>query len=377
MKQKRQSVMLESIVLGENVRLKNDGSHLVPSILDIGLTDPLWVQQLDDGNFDLKRGFLRTHAITLIRDNYPDEYKRLFGKGITCIVVSDGTAADYARIHVDQGNQQPLTHKFEIQLSANMLFAAGLTERQVAVHLAGLLDRISPLKAEVLEDLAKARESQGEDAYQQRYAEARRGIVQSLKQLWQSPSRVLDAQRYAATMKLPEWAESARQVPILTTKQITALAKAHNEDLLVLDEDTKLPKYDQENPGPSFLNLWAEYVTKTIESKDKDKTRSKALAATKIEDQSKTFVSNGFRALCNQHVGKAYGGDLHDMDRLVSVAECLQKHDPEFWSTCVSRAKEIRDKIVADGNQQLAEFTQKQADEAAEASQKPAKAKAK
>lgn len=330
-------VPLEDLHVGVNVRINLMLDSLIPSIMQDGLHTPLMV------NSDLKviRGHRRELSLNSIKKSNPERFAELFPKGIPVVQVTGATDVELAKLHVDQGNVLQLSDPFELQLASNMLFAVGMTEAEVANHLAGLIDVFAPMKPERRRELDKIRDTEGDIAYFREYATLRRGYVQALRAAWQCPDVVMEALRYKATGILPDGKDEA-DMPRLTNAIVTKLSKTFGDDMGILNQNG-VPKHSKIDPGPGFNAAWKDQVEKTIKNAGKEKNiRAKAWGGTKILDQVKVLASLTLKALCLQHAGKDVNASaIIEADMEMYYFELIKKHDPDLFAETINVGKEI------------------------------------
>ena len=375
MKRTEKRIPLDSISREWNMRLKEEGSHLIQSILDTGLQTPIVVKPNESGDgYVIIQGHLRTDALRRIKDTYPEKFNALFGTGVPAVIVTGASERELALLHIDGGTIRTLSGSWEIAQCFQRLFGCGVTEAEASNHMAELLNNYRPMKPERAREIEELREAKGPAAAYDAYAEYRRGLTQFFKQIVGCPTQVMDALKYADDGVLPSWAADKEAIPKISKANVKKLYDAHLEDLKVKDE-RGLPKYTLDDPGPEFLRAWSDAVEAT--QNKKTETRTKAWSGQMMKDQSNKFVSDGFRALCQVHAGEDIKIAPAQYDQMLKVAETLRENDPEFWKGCVEKANAILAERKAKAEVAVAEQTQKQADAAAEAVSKPAKPKSK
>jgi len=355
------TVDFTNLVLGENCRIPNMEHipELAEDIAAVGLKQALLVTPKGE-QFRVLQGNRRYKAIARIKENNPGRFKELFGKGIPTAIVTGISDEEMVDLIIDHGQIQGLNDPMELQLAANMLFAAGKTERQVVVALSGLLEKFTPMKADVrkewlakLEQVKIAREAgQFEWAVQlQNEAEAfllnnRRGKIQNLHNAFRCPDIVMQALWYKATGELhPDTpADFKNTMPKgLTYAHVNQLYKAFKNDL-ESDEEGLVTKA---NPGSQFWAKWQEICEKLQQAaKEKlaGKKRPKAMNATDMmkDVEEGTWSSQGFRRLTEFHAGKSVDKtELAKMDAVCHTAEIIKDGDPDLWQNVVDTAQAI------------------------------------
>ncbi len=363
MKQKLTTVQYDQITTGENVRLPNNMKldTLTDSIQSSGLHEPIMVWRKGADDYEVLRGHRRIMSIGNVLEKDAQAFNHHFPQGqIPAIVVTDITPSDAIRLKVDHGTQESLSDPMEVQLAANMLFSVGLTEADVAVELAGLLDRLHPMSAKNREKLAELRKSKAEaeakglttDAeakgkeIRDFVAKNRRGLVQGLHYVYRCPYKVFAAKYFhACGVKLPA-VKTDDFVPRITTGQVVKLYKAFQKDLEVLENGQQ--KYTRAVPGPAFLEAYDKLVAEQKKAADKPKgTRPKARSAKDLTEEAKQYESVGFNQLTRVHAGQEVEGyDPAKMDHILFVAELVRKYNAELWKQCEAFAAKKQEELV-------------------------------
>lgn len=351
-------IAFTAIKMARNVRLESR-YNLPPLMEDIranGLKTPLSVYQ-KDGAYELLQGHRRTRAIALLKETDPKRFKELFNEGVPCIVREVANERDVARFKVDHGNELSLTDPFELQLCASMLFNANFKEREVIVELAGMMDRISPMKPDKRQAIENATTQAEKDDILFKY---RRGLVQGLHNAHRCPPVVMAALEHKATGEQIEGYEG-QYLPKLTTSQVTSLWKAHGEDLKVEHEDGR-PVFSKTRPGPKFREKW-DKIVESAQKADADReegvVREKAMSGKdmKAEVKDGKWLSAFGTLITKHHSGDKSVGDLTPYDETCYLAELVKEADPKLWKQVVKAAKAIEAKI----NKENAEVTEAEA----------------
>jgi len=367
-------VPVDQLGFGVNFRLPNL-YNLVGLQTDISqhdLQEPLMVR--DNGNGDQKeilRGNRRGRAILNIREDNPDRFAELFGGGVECIVVSDVSDEEALILKVDEGTKQPLTHPYEIQLAANMLFDAGLAEADVAVQLSDLIDKISPMKAAARKELEALQvkrvdaEKQGLKDYvktvdteiREFTGKYRRGFCQNLNNTYRCPDKVKHALFFHACGERHSLDTTDEYLPKLTQSQVTSLWKAHKKDLDIVDEGKTVSKYNKRVTGPNFNKRWAELIAKSKEadSKEPSETKPKAMSAKDMlaEVSDGKFKSDVAILACKWHAGnKEAINDLISADEQAYAANLVRDGEPDLWKKVVKAASRIEKSIAAEADKE-------------------------
>ncbi len=353
-------VVLNNLTVGQNVRLPNlyKIEPLADDIEANGLDTPIMVwQPTKDGPFEVIRGHRRRRALLAFQERNPEGFAEKFPKGVPCEFRVGIDRKEAARLKVDHGNVLALSHDHEIQMAASMLFDAGATEMDVAVALRGLFEGTKPMRGKNLLKV-QALEAKLTDATALEASEIQkdinkiikayhRGRVQNLKNVWRCPKIVSDSRFFHACGQRPEGVESTVYLPRIGTSEVTALWKALEKDLAILDEKTSLARYTKRLPGPNFQAAWEE-LCQADQNRTPKGPRSKAMAGGKIRESAANYSSVGFRAICGLHCGDNpdIGPVVKESDELLYVAELVSKHDSSLWDAVVEASKVIEQKLI-------------------------------
>ena len=232
-------------------------------------------------------------------------------------------------------------------MCASMLLNAGCGEKDVVIELAGLMDRINPMKAErrkEIDGLATATERD------KAVFDYRRGLVQNLHNAHRAPNIVMAALEHKATGEDVEGFEG-EYLPKLTTAQVTKLWKAHQKDLEIKDEKGK-QVFSRRRSGPSFKDSWQKTVEssqKAEENKENGVVRDKAMSGKdmKAEVTEGKWLSHFGHQITKSHSGDKTVGDLTPLDYTCYQAELVKESDPKLWKQVVKAAKAAEDKLIA------------------------------
>lgn len=350
-------IAFTALKMARNVRLESR-YNLPPLMEDIrinGLKTPISVYKTGDG-YEVLQGHRRTRAITLLKETDPKRFKELFNDGIPCIVREVANERDVARFKVDHGNELSLTDPFELQLCASEFFRVGFKEREVIIELAGMMDRISPMKADKRQAIENATTQAEKDDILFKY---RRGLVQGLHNAHRCPPIVMAALEHKATGEPVEGYDT--YLPKLTSSQVQSLWKAHSQDLEIEDGEGR-KVFSARRTGPKFNEKW-EKIVESSHKADADKengvVREKAMSGKdmKAEVKDGKWLSGFGTLLTKHHSGDKSVGDLTPYDETCYLAELVQEVDPKLWKTVVKSAKAIEAEI----NKKNAEVTEAEA----------------
>lgn len=337
-------ILFGKTYVGNNVRLPNrmqlDG--ITADIELRGLTDPIEVWAKGEG-FEVLKGHRRHAAITRMDQ---DAFKKHFSKGVPCTVVGGITEAEAEIRKVDHGSELPLGDPHEVQLCADKLFANGMTESQVVIILATLLDRVSPMKAKKQKEM-EALTTEGER--KEFYFKYRRGMVQHMHNVQRSPDCLSAALYFKASGVKPEGFEKSA-LPDLTNDRVTTLYKAHKEDLE--DAPNGVAKYGKKSPGPLFRTKWNKLIEDQAKAKTtgKKEPNPKSMSAKDIKEGAAEFNSQGFRKLAAYHAGEKgiSLAEIKEADSTLYYIELLTENDPDYLDDFLKLAQDIETRLKAE-----------------------------
>ena len=349
--------------IGENVRLpgRYNLPPLAEAIAQQGLITPIIAWKDQTGKVTVLQGHRRKAAIGLLKENNPTAFKKHFANGVPVTLVSGITEAEAMEMKVDHGNELSLADPFELQLCANLLFKAGLTEEAVSVDLCGLMERLRPMKADAKKKLdelrtnlataktAKDNQKAGEidGLISKHIADYRRGMVQNLHNTFRTPEVVMAALYKEASGETPKGYEKV-DLPKLTTADVTALWQAAAKDFKVMKEG--LPQFNKRNPGPEFRAKWTGIIDaqKKKASETPDTTpRPKAKSAKDVVAalESGEFSAPLSHAMQQWFLGKEVS-NLRQLDENAHYAELVAKHDPKAWESFIKDAKGLEAEVL-------------------------------
>lgn len=341
---------ITAITMADNVRLQSR-YNLPPLLEDIrvnGLKTPISVYKKGDV-FPTLQGHRRVSAMQLLKKTDTARFEELFGKGIPCIVQDISDPRDIARFKVDHGNELALSDPYEVQKCANMLFKVGFKELEVVVELHGLMERISPMKADRRKEIEAIEDKPKHDKALLDY---RRGAVQNLHNAYRCPFIVMAALEHRATGEPVEGFEK-KYLPKLSTSQVTKLWKAHKEDLAEVDEATGAAVFNSTRTGPKFRKAWEKCVVtsqKAEADKEEGVVREKAMSGKdmKIEITEGKWLSVFGQKITKHHTGDKSVGDLTPLDHICYHAEMVKAHDVKAWKALEKAFKAVEEKLIAE-----------------------------
>lgn len=361
MKRTFTNVMLQNLTTAENPRLVEllNLSTMVDSIAQNGLQTPLLVWQRVKGEYEIIQGHCRFTALTALSKERPERFAELFGKGIPCLEVKEVTSEEVVVLKLDHSDQRELKSPHEVQRSANMLFAIGQTEAEVANTLANLFDRVAPmnpkarLELKALQDKVASATSDAERTLAQQavfkfQGDYRRGYCQGLHNTYRCPEKVMSALFKAATGHNPEGV--TEYLPKLTSAQVTALWKAHKEDLAILENG--IPRFNKFIVGPHFTEKWNSIVKaeqEAVASGETKEPRAKAMSAKEMQETIKNgeYKSQLACKLTFHHAGDAKSAELPELDHASYLLDLIKQHDKPQYEAVIKAGTEILARLVA------------------------------
>jgi len=392
-------ILIDTIYRGRNVRLPGlaNKEELYQDIRENGLKTNPEVVGVGD-KYEVIKGHLRTESVDRLKTEEPGRFKELFPNGtIQCLVLSDITYEEAQLEKLDHGQENPLTNPMEVQLSMNFLFDAGKTEAQIAVQLSGLMNLVSPMKAnkkkeydQLVRDIEMYRESGrfGDVAEKERQAtqlllDYRKGKIQNCKAIWKSPHLVMATMWYKATGGERNWGDQldldiADDIYLPAALQVDAVKKklepAFAKDLAI--KELGVCPFNKRVPGPNFNAAWDEICTKSKEAESADKpVRAKAFGKADLEADEAKWLSAGFSMLCALHRRdpEVNTTTLAELDKTAYFAELVKERGGDEWTQFVALAKNLE--ALKKDEQKEVEATPPTKKEAANTSaeEKPAK----
>lgn len=381
-------VPLSDILRVWNVRISEDGSALKPSIITTGIqTRLMGIGDESGSEVPLIRGHRRLDALKALYDEgtegLTDEqvevWNRLFGEdedcGIPMTLIHGASPSELAQLHIDQ-DTMPLRTMTECAFVCRALFGrGGMKHFDVAGHMAGILDMVSPPRGKKAVEIEKARNDGDSAKFRTLYGEYRHGTVQYLKRLADLPDQVLWALQKQETGSPPSECNFV-DLPKVTRGSTVTLEKALKSDIEVRLDDGTAP-FSRQIPGPAFKAEWEKQVLSASDAAQSTEKRAKAMSAKDMAEQAGKWKSQGFKGLCDQHSGGESTVSLEDADTLLWLAEYVSKENPDLWAPIDTLGREL----AAVATERAIAAVQKQTDEKAAAdaaaASKPAKKKAK
>ena len=352
-------VPFETLVLADNPRIPNMLAldFLVESIESLGLKEPITFWQTNGKN-EVVRGHRRTMAIGLLKSRNAKRFEELFGKGISALHLKDVTGDEVVELKLDHDGVQLLSDPHELQRSANMLFAINKTETEVACILAGLIDKISPMKqkARLELDVLKAKVKAATTTEGTQLAERevkdfignyRRGFVQNLHNTYRCPEKVMSALYKKATGQVPEGV--TEYLPRLGAAEVTSLWKAHKADLEI--KENGVPKYNKQRIGPHFTEKWEKLISdekiELAEGKSEE-PRAKAMSAKEMEQEVKDgkYKSELACKLTAHHSGDKSVENISTLDEASYKLDLIRKYDEALFAKITESAKLIETRLI-------------------------------
>lgn len=367
-------VALSTIFAGQNVRLPGlaHTDELYEDIKANGLKEPPWVFSTGENLYEMIRGHLRLICLDRLESDEPARFLELFPKSEIEVVLLTDLTYEQAQIEkIDHGNENPLINTMEAQMCATLLFNAGLTESQVATQLAGLMNRIKPMKADkrkeldlLKKDVVTYRETgrfddipEKERQIAQLQLDYRKGWIQNMKAIWRCPNIVMATMWLKAT-GVRNWTESldieiADEVYLPSRLQVdqakNKLWPAFKKDLAI-SVNGACP-YNKRVPGPNFNEAWDTICTKSKEKEDAPETvRAKAYSKEELKTHSENFDSQGFKLLCEAHRRnpEVDPNRLKELDKIAYFAELVCERSGDEWTEFVALAKNLEALKIAE-----------------------------
>lgn len=250
--------LAELVANPDNVRLTNNGDHLLESIFETGLETPLMVESINGVNTVIK-GNCRLTAINTLKEMDEARFKVLFPKGIPTDLIQDELSPlDRAILIADHGTVKGLASPYELALSSNLIFHAGKNEGEVVAILSSSIDQVYPLRgAKTLNKLSEARKM-GPKAHLDELKKVRRGLTQYLKAIAYGPVISLEYLK-ACAMGEPHYK--------ITQYDTSNLAKAQKDDFNIKGEHGVTP-YTRSEYGPNVQAIIDLLANKEASVKD-------------------------------------------------------------------------------------------------------------
>ena len=374
MKEELISVELKAIYAGLNVRIPGLAyvDELYEDIKANGLKERPWVFATGKNLYEMIRGHLRLQVLDRLESEEPARFLELFpGSKIGVVLISDLTYEQAQVEKIDHGNENPLMHTMEAQLSANLLFSNNLTESQVATQLAGLMNRIKPMKADKREELDLLRKDVTSYKETGRFDDIplkekqiaelqlnyRKGWIQNMKAIYRCPNVVMATMWFKATAKR-NWKgileiDIADDVYLPSRLQVdqakNKLYPAFKKDLAI--SVSGACPYNKRVPGPNFNEVWDIICGKSKEKEDAPETvRAKAYSKEELKTDSEKYNSQGFTMLCEHHRRnpEVDPNRLKELDQIAYFAEIVAERTGEEWEQFQALAKNLETLKIAE-----------------------------
>ena len=304
-----QNIALDLLVKVENFRTianETEVSGLMEDIHQSGLETPLVVFPMEGGTYEIGRGHRRTNALRKLKEHDPARFDALFGDGVPCEVYEGLTAEQKLDVKADIGNSKGLNNPYELQLFVSSYLERGCNEGEAVMKSKEVLDSVYPPtkdNREKLEGYKRDAEKFRKDGFTQNaiqserdamkhYKDMRRGVIQGINALYRGPIMLLAAMHHEYNGELPAEGHKYFVGNIATPKKFTLseakrLARVHqkeNKDR----RDSELPVYTKAEPGPIFLEAYAEWCN--MEPKKKAAS-PKSLTYNELEETYTMFTS--------------------------------------------------------------------------------------
>ena len=373
MKEELKDIQHDAIYRGKNVRLPGNANdeELYQDIKANGLKKPMLVFGIGD-LYEVIQGHLRKKALNRLKAEEPGRFEELFpGGAIRCLVLTEATPEQAQLEKLDHGQENPLNHPMEVQLSMNFCFDAGMKEVEIAVAMAGLMNRVSPMKATTRKEIDQLqrdvdmylKEGRMVDVEEkqrkiaQMLLDYRKGKIQNCKAIWKCPHIVMATMWYKATGGERNW-EGTLDISIdektylPTQLQVAQVAKtlwpAFSKDLALLVDGK--PKFNKRIVGPNFTEAWNKICEKSKEKESTDQpVRPKAYSKDDLKADEEKWDSAGFTLLCRSHRREpdVDPSVLKALDKLAYLAEIVSERAPDEWAVVVALAGNLEKEIIA------------------------------
>lgn len=360
MKRSHKQVQLTDISIWADVnpRLELGNEAIENLMLDIGqrgLIDPITCR--DNGKssefptqYTVLKGHRRLAAVQLLKERDPETFNEKFpGEKITAEVIADLSDSEALEILQDHGQQEGLTNPAEVYLTSRNFFnIGGCSEKDVVMHITGMLDRLSPPSAKQRDKVSRARQKVADAGTVRERVLAtkdledvifqyRRGMIQHFNRIRRAPRVIEDSFLYTHTKHVRDGVNPEELIVNLTTVEVRKLF-----DIYTAENETG--NFNRDIPGPRFWGAWLELKGEKEEEDSSEEPRAKAMSANKIKQDIKdgVYESELSKLISNKHVGEdVNSAALKDADKRAYYADVLALHDPAFWAGCVEKAKEL------------------------------------
>lgn len=338
-----------------NVRLPNninngDRLAIIPLSDDVedfgGFKTPMTL--CDD--YNIISGNRRYEALVYLKENKPEVFERLFGKGVPCVIMVGASVQELQTAICDHNNTLQLNNFWELFLCYEKLKAIHATQATIAVNLNTLMDTvISPItgkrKAKIMElteamaDASETKASQLQAEIDEEISQARHGRVQWLGTIHDAPYIVQRAIFFKYSGEKDAAFPDERTTNRLTESETKKLVAAHNEDKE--DSATNGKTVNRTVVGAKFTALWE----KTLERKDKvgkpTDAKPRRMSVQAIADTAKDTESKGVAAILACVLDEtASRSVIHDADELLRVSEIASVHLSADWEALRSNVAE-------------------------------------
>jgi len=360
-----------ALILGFNVRIPGRAKieELYQDIYENGLQVPISAYQMD-ADAEVIAGHLRTQCVLRLYEEDRARYEELFPNGMPVNIIEGVTYEQAQELKVDHGNENPLLDPMEAQLCADLLFDNHKTEMQVAVKLAGLLDRLKPMKANRKKELTRLQEDlklYNETGKFEQAADKQKeidefllkyhkGRIQNMKAVWRCPHIVKATLWYKSTGE-HDWPENLglstdreTYLPIgLAIDDVKRLSTEFDKDLELVVDGKKI--YNKRIPGPNFNARWETIIKRSQDNEGKEPTvRQKAFAKTELEEDEKLWTSQLAKSLAQHHRRDPECVDLNTLksyDQIAYFAEILAERAPDEWAEAIQLAQGLEKELAA------------------------------
>lgn len=392
-----------------NWRTERDYQRLAPeraaSLKELGQQTPLyvWERPTNPGVLEIIRGHTRVRGfLHLLETVGPEEFDRLFPKGIECRLYTKITERQVALLKQDNANSEDMRTKgpqgkLDWTRAGLTMIAGGCSRREITLALEPVTEALFPIRkdsrngsklvevekqldemaADLSELRAKIASTENEEA-REAYGltlsdkvkaqsalveerndlieDIRRGMVDRLINHWNAgpyADHLLYFQAYGE--KPIDCPKSLRLEGIgyqIRGGNVVALSKAARKDFGV-SKGVLTPAQREEVPEkPHFQEAWKKVVADAdkANANKKDKPTKYRMSGSKMTEFAAKLKSDGGRLICQVLAGEKeqenVQDDLDKFDSIHRIAELVHTHRKEFWdSTVVKMAAQIRDEL--------------------------------
>ena len=356
---------IHSLTMGANPRLPSNLNiePLRDSIEQEGLNQLIEAWTTPKGVPEVVRGHRRLLALLQLLETNESRFKELFPKGLPVKVYEGIDARQATLLKLDHAGQESLVSKHELLMSVKQLMKQGFAEAEISNRLMPLVQKLAPLAAakrleitnfdrQIAEAVKAGKHVEAAVARKARYeriAALYHGRMTHLRNVVRCPDIVEASLFFQADGSKPKGYEDIpdAQMPNVTTKEVTALWKAHSDDLAEVDEKG-VQLYNSKVTGPRFNELWKATIQEHIDKAGKKEPRAKAMSANAMieEIKSGTYDSKGLVLVTRKHAGETVDVDeIEAIDQAYAALDLLEQYDKKAYDKVIDLAAGIASKL--------------------------------